>query len=77
MLHQDLGTLILKLWAQDLHWCTAQKWGSNKVIGLREAGPSVAPRMLARKHHIAFAILLHFLELILDDDGLVNQMLKI
>jgi hypothetical protein len=33
--------------------------------------------MLPRKIHLAFAILLHFLQLILNDDGLVNQMLKI
>jgi hypothetical protein len=33
--------------------------------------------MLARKNHLAFAILLYLFQLILDDDGLVNQMLKI
>jgi hypothetical protein len=33
--------------------------------------------MLARKNHLAFAILFYVLYLILDDDGLVNQMLKI
>jgi hypothetical protein len=34
--------------------------------------------MLAWKHHLAFAIILHLFQLILnDDDGLVNQMLKI
>jgi hypothetical protein len=33
--------------------------------------------MLAQKNNLAFAILLHLFQLILDDDGLVNQMLKI
>jgi hypothetical protein len=33
--------------------------------------------MLAWKHHLSFAILFYFFQLILDDDGLVNQMLKI
>jgi hypothetical protein len=33
--------------------------------------------MLAQKTHLALAILLHFLQLILNDDGLVHQMLKI
>jgi hypothetical protein len=33
--------------------------------------------MLAWTHHLAFAILFHFFHLILDYDGLVNQMLKI
>jgi hypothetical protein len=62
---------------RNLHQCTAQKWGSDKLTGLQKAGPIVASRMLARKHHLAFAILLHLLYLILDDDRLVNQMLEI
>jgi hypothetical protein len=33
--------------------------------------------MLAQKTHLALTILLHFLQLILNDDGLINQMLKI
>jgi hypothetical protein len=33
--------------------------------------------MLAQKHHLVFPILFHFFQLILDDDGLVNQKLKI
>jgi hypothetical protein len=37
----------------------------------------VASGMLAWKTHLMLAILLHFLQLILDDDGLVNQVLKI
>jgi hypothetical protein len=41
------------------------------------ARPSVASEMLAQKNHLVFAILLHLVQLILGDDGLVNQMLKI
>jgi hypothetical protein len=33
--------------------------------------------MLARETHPALAILLHFLPLVLNDDSLINQMLKI
>jgi hypothetical protein len=33
--------------------------------------------MLAQKTHLTFVILLHLFQLILDDDGLVNKMLKI
>jgi hypothetical protein len=33
--------------------------------------------MLAQKTHLALAILLHSFQLVLDEDGLVNQMLKI
>jgi hypothetical protein len=50
---------------------------SNNLTGLQEAGLSVASGMLTKKTHLALAILLHFLYLILNDDGLVNQMLKI
>jgi hypothetical protein len=76
-LHRELGMLILKLWARDLHRCTAPKRGSDKLNGLQKAGPSVASEMLVRKHHLAFAIFLHLFQLIFDDDGLVNQMLEI
>jgi hypothetical protein len=33
--------------------------------------------MLAQETHLVLPILLHFLQIILNDDGLVNQMLKI
>jgi hypothetical protein len=44
---------------------------------MQKAGPNMASKMLARKHHLVFAILFHLLYLVLDDDGLVNQMLEI
>jgi hypothetical protein len=50
---------------------------SDKLTGLRKVGPSVGSRMLARKTHLPVAILLHLFQLILNDDSLVNQMLKI
>jgi hypothetical protein len=77
MLHRELGILVLKLWAQDLHRCMTQEWGSDKLTRMQKVGPSVASRMLAQKHHLTFSILLHLFQLILDDDGIVNQMLKI
>jgi hypothetical protein len=76
-LHRELRTLVLELRAWNLHWGTVQEWGSNKLTWLQEAGPGIASRMLAQKTHLVFAILLYFLKLILDDDGLANQMLKI
>jgi hypothetical protein len=33
--------------------------------------------VLAQKNHLAFAILFHFFQLVLDDDGLLNYMFKI
>jgi hypothetical protein len=44
----------------------------GKLTGLRKVGPSVASEMLARKHHLVFAIIFHFFQLILNDDGLVS-----
>jgi hypothetical protein len=77
MLHQKLRTLVLKLQTWDLHRCMTREWGSDKLTGLQKAGPRVASGMLAQKGHLAFAILFHFFHLILDDNGLVNQMFKI
>jgi hypothetical protein len=54
-----------------------QKWGSDKLTGLRKAGSSVAFEMLAQKHHLAFAIFLHLFQLIFHDDGIVNHMLEL
>jgi hypothetical protein len=77
MLHQELGTLVLELRTRNLHQCTAQKWGSDKLTRLQKGGPSVSSGMLAQKNHLSFAILFHLFYLILDDDGLANQMLEI
>jgi hypothetical protein len=77
MLHQELGTLVLKLRTWNLHKGTVREWGSDKLSRLQEAGLGVASGMLAWKTHLALAILFHFFQLILNDYGLVNQVLKI
>jgi hypothetical protein len=46
-LHQELGTLILKLQTWNLHRQVAQKWGPDKLTRLQKAVPSVASRMPA------------------------------
>jgi hypothetical protein len=76
-LHRKLGTLVLELRMWDLHRCTTLERVSDKLTGLQKVEPSVGSRMLARKTHLAVAILLHLFQLILNDDSLVNQMLKI
>jgi hypothetical protein len=76
-LHPELRTLVLEVRTHNLHRCMVQEWGSDKQTRLLEPGLGVASRMLAQKTHLALAILLHFLQLILNDDILVNQMLKI
>jgi hypothetical protein len=76
-LHQELRTLVLELQTWNLHRGTIQEWGPNKLTGLREAELCVASEMLTWKPHLVLAILLHFLQIVLNDDGFVNQMLKI
>jgi hypothetical protein len=71
-LHWELRSLILELRTWNLHWITIWKWGSEKLTGLREMGLGVTSRMLTRKTHLALAILLYFIQLILNDDYLVN-----
>jgi hypothetical protein len=46
--------------------------GSDKLTERREAGLSVASRMLVWKTHLVLAILPHFSQFILGEDGLVN-----
>jgi hypothetical protein len=60
MLHLKLRMLVLELRTRNLHRCTIWERGYDKLTGLREAGLSVASKMLARKTHLALAILLHF-----------------
>jgi hypothetical protein len=72
MLHRELGMLVLDLRMRNLHWCTIREWGSDKLTGRRKVGLGIACRMLAQETHLALVIVLHFLQLILNDDGLVN-----
>jgi hypothetical protein len=54
-----------------------QERGSDKLTRLQKAGLSVASVMLTWKTHLALAIFLYLFQLILDDDGHVNQVLQI
>jgi uncharacterized protein (DUF2062 family) len=71
-LHWELGTLILKLRARALHQQTTQKWVPDKLTRLQKMEPSVISGMLAWKNHLVLAILLHLLQLVHNDDGLIN-----
>jgi hypothetical protein len=77
MPYWELRTLVLELRTWHLCRCTIRERGSGKLTGLREAGLGVASEMLSQKTHLALAILLHFLQFVLNDDGFLNQMLKI
>jgi hypothetical protein len=54
MLHQELGTLVLELQTQNLHHCTIQEWGYDKLTGLLEAGLGVLPECWPKKPILCF-----------------------
>jgi hypothetical protein len=76
-LHQKLGTLVLEQGTWNLHWGMVWEWGPNKLTRLRDVGLGVASGMLTQKTHLALAILLHFVQFVLNDDCFVNQTLTI
>jgi hypothetical protein len=52
------------------------KW-LEKFFRLREARPNITPRGLSREWHFPLAILLHFPDLIFNDNGLVDHVLEV
>jgi hypothetical protein len=49
----------------------------EKLVRLREARPNITPRGLSREWHFPLAILLHFSDLIFNDNGLVDHVLEV
>jgi hypothetical protein len=47
------------------------------MVRLGEARPNITSRGLSREWHFPLAILLHFLDLIFNDNGLVNHVLEV
>jgi hypothetical protein len=85
-LHLEARTLCLKvqslsqkLRARHLYW---HRWPVHlecleKLVRIREARPNIASRGLSREWHLPLAILLHFLYLTFNDNGLVDHVLKV
>jgi hypothetical protein len=48
-----------------------------ELVRLREARPNITPRGLSREWHFPLAIILHFLYLIFNDNGLVDHVLEV
>jgi hypothetical protein len=48
-----------------------------ELVRLREARPNITPRGLSREWHFPLTILLHFLYLIFNDNGLVDHVLEV
>jgi hypothetical protein len=49
----------------------------GKLVRLREARPNITPRGLSREWHFSLVILLHFFDLVFNDNGLVDHVLEV
>jgi hypothetical protein len=67
-----LGALHLQWHLRSVHL-----WGSNKLARLQEVGPNIAFGGLPGKWHLPFAILLHFLDFVLNHNGFVDHVLEV
>jgi hypothetical protein len=85
-LHLEAQTLGLKVWplcqklrVRHLYWhrqLVHLEW-LVKLVRLREARPNITPRGLSREWHFPLAILLHFSDLVFNDNGLVDHVLEV
>jgi hypothetical protein len=59
------------------HWRPVHLEWLKKLVRLREARPNITPRGLSREWHLPLAILFHFSDLALNDNGLVDHVLEV
>jgi hypothetical protein len=64
------GHLYWHRWPVHLEWL-------EKLVRLREARPNITPRGLTREWHFPLAILLHFSDIVFNDNGLVDHVLEV
>jgi hypothetical protein len=79
MLVLKVQPLRQKLRARHLYWHwrpVHQEW-LEKLVRPSEARPNITPRRLSREWHFPLAILFHFLDLVLNDNGLVDHVLEV
>jgi hypothetical protein len=85
-LHLEVQTLGLKVRSlrQELraghfywHWQPVHQEWPEKLVRLREARPNITPQRLSREWHFPLAILFHFPDLVLNDNGLVDHVLEV
>jgi hypothetical protein len=85
-LRLEARTLGLKVWplrrklrAGHLywHWQPVYLEWLEKLVRLREVRPNITPRGLSREWHFPLAILLHFSDLVFNDNGLVDHVLEV
>jgi hypothetical protein len=68
-----------KLRARHLHWHRRPvdlEW-LVELVRLHEVRPNITPRGLSREWHFPLAILLHFSDLVFNDNGLVDHVLEV
>jgi hypothetical protein len=68
-----------KLIARHLYWHRRPvhlEW-LKKLVRLREARPNITPGGLSREWHFPLVILLHFSNLVFNDNGLVDHVLEV
>jgi hypothetical protein len=59
------------------HWRLVHLEWLEKLVRLREARPNITPKGLSREWHFPLAILLHFSNLVFNDNGLVDHVLEV
>jgi hypothetical protein len=78
-LHLRLRPLHLELRTLHLHWHLqpVHLWWLNELVRLQEARPNVAFGGLSMEWHLSLAILLHFLELVFNNNCLIDHVLEV
>jgi hypothetical protein len=59
------------------HWRPVHLEWPEKLVRLREARSNITPRGLSREWYFPLAILLHFSDLVFNDNGLVDHVLEV
>jgi hypothetical protein len=79
MLGMKVRSLRQELWVRHLHWhrWPVHLWWFEELVRLWEAGPNFAPRGLSTEWHLPLAILLHLLDLVFNNNGLVDHVLEV
>jgi hypothetical protein len=74
-----LRPLHLGLWALHLHWhlWPVHLWWLEKLVRLQEARPNITSGGWSIEWYIHLAILIHLLDLVFNNNGLVDHVLEV
>jgi hypothetical protein len=59
------------------HWRPVHLEWLEKLVRLREARPNITPIELSKEWYFPLVILLHFSDLVFNDNGLINHVLEV